>query len=292
LDACAIKFQSPFLRVADPRSGKNRGTRHLAQTVITTWSKGPADDNMPEAIIVETLEKVRRHPWWSARAKLALAILANHELHPPASVMDVGCGWGVNLQALEQAGYRVTGTDISRQILEVIDRPERRLIEADLNEPLPENRELHDGVLALDVIEHLDDDRAAVGALAKLLKPGGLAVVSVPALPELFSEFDRIQGHRRRYLPETLLAAFAGSGFESPKIFWWGAWMVPILRRLRDGQDSKPVARPKTYAEYLKVPRWPLPWLMNIAFAREQNRAITGRLTTGTSLFAVAVRTG
>ena len=245
---------------------------------------------MPEAIIVETLGKVRRHPWWHARAKLALAVLNNRGIMPPASILDVGCGWGVNLQALEAAGYRAGGTDISRQILEVIDRSDRRLIEADLNQPPPEGRELHDGLLALDVIEHLDDDRAAVGALAKFLKPGGLAVVSVPALPELFSEFDRIQGHRRRYLPETLRAAFAGSGFENPKIFWWGAWMVPILRRMRDGQDSKPVARPKTYAEYLKVPCWPLPWLMKLAFAWEQNRALNGILTTGTSLFATAVR--
>jgi len=258
--------------------------------VIVTWSKGPADDNMPEAIIVETLGKVHRHPWWHARAKLALAVLKNRGITPPASILDVGCGWGVNLQAVEDAGYRASGTDISRQILELIDRPDRRLIEADLNQPPPGGRELHDGLLALDVIEHLDDDRAAVGALAKLLKPGGLAVVSVPALPELFSEFDRIQGHRRRYLPETLRMVFAGSGFESPEIFWWGAWMVPILRRMREGRDSKPVVRPKTYADYLQVPRWPLPWLMNLAFAWEQNLALNGRLTTGTSLVALAVR--
>ena len=53
---------------------------------------------------------------------------------PSADVADVGCGWGVNLDALEEAGYTVRGLDISRQVLERIDRPSRRLIEADLNQ--------------------------------------------------------------------------------------------------------------------------------------------------------------
>ena len=68
-------------------------------------------------------------------------------------------------------------------------------------------------MLALDVIEHIDDDRAAVARLGSLARPGGIVIVSVPALPELFTEFDRIQGHRRRYLPETLRAAFAAAAW-------------------------------------------------------------------------------
>ncbi len=162
------------------------------------------------------------------------------------------------------------------------------MIEADLNQPPPESRELHDGLLALDVIEHLDDDRAAIGALAKLLKPGGLAVVSVPALPELFSEFDRIQGHRRRYLPETLRAVFAGSGFESPNSSGGAPGCSRVPGCAMAGTQNR--SWQKTYAEYLPVPRWPLSFLMNFAFAWEQNWALNGKLTTSTSLFAIAVR--
>ncbi len=83
------------------------------------------------------------------------------------------------------------------------------------------------------MIEHLDDDRAAVSALGALVEPGGFLVVSVPALPEMYGEFDRVQGHRRRYLPETLRAAFEGSGLAIERLFWWGAWLVPTLRRQR-----------------------------------------------------------
>ncbi len=258
--------------------------------MIETWSHGPADENMPEAILVETLERVRRHPWWLARARLALAVLRAEGVAPPASVIDVGCGWGVNLQALEADGYPCVGLDISRQILQMIDQPKRRLVEADLNQPPPVNRELFAGALLLDVIEHIDDDRGTIQRIASLLQPGGKLIVSVPALPELFSEFDEIQGHRRRYLPETLRAAFAGTGFEVEKIFWWGAWMIPVLRGMRRKNADKKLAAAKTYADYLRLPPWPAPWLMQCLYHWEHRRALRGKLRAGTSLFAVARR--
>jgi SAM-dependent methyltransferase len=258
--------------------------------MIATWSKGAADDNMPEAMLVETLARVRQHPWWGARAKLAIAVLTREGITPPAKIMDVGCGWGVNLKSLEAAGYKVSGLDISRRILERIDLPERHLFEADLNQPLPPQAGQSDGLLALDVIEHLDDDHGAVRKFAELLRPGGIAVISVPARPDLFSEFDQIQGHRRRYLPDRLREAFAGSGLEVIQIFWWGAWMVPVLRRMR-AKETRPGANaPKTYADYLRLPPWPAPLLMRMCYAWEQSRALQGRLQTGTSLFAVARR--
>jgi SAM-dependent methyltransferase len=259
--------------------------------MIVTWSKGAADDNMPEAMLVETLARVRRHPWWSARAKLAIAVLTRLGITPPAKIMDVGCGWGVNLESLEKAGYQVSGLDISRQILERIDLPNRQLIEADLIQPWPAETGKSDGLLALDVIEHLDDDHGATRRFAELLRPGGIAVISVPARSDLFSEFDQIQGHRRRYLPERLREAFNGSGLEVIQIFWWGAWMVPVLRRMR-AKDARPGANaPKTYADYLRLPPWPAPLMMKMFSAWEHSRALNGKLKTGTSLFAVARRT-
>ncbi len=255
--------------------------------MITIWSKGCADENMPETMLVETLARVRKHPWWIARAHLALALLKANGIHPPASILDIGCGWGVNLQTLENAGFHVTGLDISRQILELIDRPDRRLIEADLNQSPPAARELYSGLLLLDVIEHLDDDRGTINRLAPLACPGALLIVSVPALPELFSEYDVIQGHRRRYLPESLRAAFDNTGFTLENIFWWGSWMIPILRRMR---KKKATRQPRSYADYLQLPPWPLPRLMRAMYAWEHNRALSGRLSSGTSLFAVARR--
>ncbi|MFO0892141.1 MAG: class I SAM-dependent methyltransferase [Isosphaeraceae bacterium] len=260
--------------------------------MIERWSAGSPDDGMAEEILLELGDRIRAHPWWLARAALTLGLLETMGVRPPARVLDAGCGWGVTLEALERRGYRASGLDVSRRTLERLDRPGRRLIEADLSGPLPDHAgAAFDAVLALDVLEHLDDDRAAVRGLGALAIPGGLVIVSVPALPALFGEFDAIQGHRRRYLPETLRAAFDDSGLALERAFWWGRWLVPALRRQRSRPRSRPGETPaEIYRRYLTLPPWPLPWLARAAFALEHRPALRGRLSTGTSLFAVARR--
>ena len=263
--------------------------------MIARWSSGQADRNMAEAILVDLAPIVSRHPWWIARTHLTLRLLADLEIQPPARVIDVGTGWGTTLMALEAQGYATTGADISCQALERLDRPDRHLVELDLTAPWepPIGFVPFDAVLALDVIEHLDDDRAAIARLAELIRPGGTAIVSVPALPDLFTEFDQIQGHRRRYLPETLTAAFDGSGLTLDRVFWWGSWMVPLLlnSRGRNGSRALPGDTPEQiYARYLKLPPWPGPYLFRTVFALEETAALAGKLKRGTSLFAVARR--
>jgi 2-polyprenyl-3-methyl-5-hydroxy-6-metoxy-1,4-benzoquinol methylase len=260
--------------------------------MIATWTEGHADEHMDEAILVELGSAVRRHPWWMARARLTIGVLERAGLRPHARVLDAGCGWGVTLEALERRGYKVTGLDVSRRALDGLDRPDRELVVADLTQPLPGSVTPFDAVLALDVIEHLDDDREAVARLGELARPGGgVVVVSVPARPDLFSEFDEVQGHRRRYLPETLRAAFQGTGLELESIFWWGAWLEPMLRRRRSRRIARTSESPaRTYARYLRLPPWPGPWVLRAGFALEHSRALGQRLGTGTSLFAVARR--
>jgi 2-polyprenyl-3-methyl-5-hydroxy-6-metoxy-1,4-benzoquinol methylase len=259
--------------------------------VITTWSEGVADAHMDEAILVELAPMVRAHPWWRARARLTLTLLHQLGVRSPARVLDAGCGWGTTLEALERRGYRAAGMDISRRSLEQLDRPGRELYVADLTRDLTGNDSGFDAVLALDVIEHIDDDRAAVTRLGQLVRPGGVVIVSVPALPQFFGEFDEIQGHRRRYLPETLHAACSGTNLAVERVFWWGQWLVPMLRRQRRrprGVAGESVTQ--TYRRYLTLPPWPAPLALALGFALEEGKALAGKLQTGTSLFAVARR--
>ena len=260
--------------------------------MITTWSQGEPDGFMPEAILTELSALIRRHPWWQARARLVGSILEQHAISPPARILDAGCGWGVTLEALEERGYKASGMDVSRQALERLDGPDRQLIEADLTFPLDPTPVAHaafDAVLALDVIEHLDDDNAALTNLARLVRPGGLMIVSVPAGPELFSEFDQIQGHRRRYRPEDVRGAFDHTGLLIEQLFWWGNWLVPLFRtRRRRASGNTDQTPTEIYRRHLKLPPWPVPGLFRAAFAWEESRALSGKTKRGTSLVAVA----
>jgi 2-polyprenyl-3-methyl-5-hydroxy-6-metoxy-1,4-benzoquinol methylase len=259
--------------------------------VIERWSEGIAAESMAEEILLELVPFVERHPWWQARAELVLRLLEQLAVRPPTQILDAGCGWGVTLRALENHGYRALGLDISHRALVRLDRPGRHLVQADLAQPIDPGRPQSDAVLALDVIEHTDDDQQVVRHLGSLVKPGGVLIVSVPALPEMYSEFDAIQGHRRRYRPETLRQAIIGSELELERIFWWGRWLVPVLGR----QRARPRGRPgdtesQVYRRYLKLPPRPLAWIAKIAFRLEERAAIRGQLDRGTSLFAVARR--
>lgn len=259
--------------------------------MIISWSRGVAGNNMDESILVELGDIIARHPWWAARSQLLLHLLRRIGCEAKCRIIEVGCGWGTNLAALEKSGYTVTGLDVSRDALVRLDRADRTLIEASLSEELPPDAPEYDVVLALDVIEHIDDDRGAIRQLVQLTRPGGHVIISVPALPALFSEFDRVQGHRRRYTPESLRSAIAGSGLEIMQVFWWGQWMARLLKmrntavRTRSGDTSAEI-----YKRYLTLPPWPGTWFLKLMFLIDQGRALRGRNVVGTSLFAIGHR--
>ena len=259
--------------------------------MITTWSRGTPEANMDEQILIDLRDVVALHPWWSARADLVRALLEKLNICPPATILEAGCGWGINLEALEAAGYQITGLDVSRKMLDRLDRPDRHLVEADLTQGLPDHLPTYDCVLALDVIEHIDDDCHALQQLGRLLKPTGRLIVSVPALPELFSEFDEVQGHRRRYTAESLRSCVVGAGLLVKDTRWWGQWMVKPLRARKSARRGRPGdTSVETYRRYLALPPWPVPWAMNLMFRIDHWRTLHRRNLAGTSLIAVAAR--
>ncbi len=258
--------------------------------MIERWSTGAPDGEMSDAMLIGLASEIERHPWWRARARLTMALLDREALHPPATVLDAGCGWGVTLDALERRGYRAAGLDVSAGALGRLDRAGRRLIAADLTQPLPAGHGEFDAVLALDVIEHLDDDRAAVAGLASLVRAGGLIVISVPALQELYSEFDEVQGHRRRYDERGLRRACEGTGLDVRSIAWWGRSFVPLLRWQRRGRRGGTEGPADIYARYVRAPRPPLSWALGALAHAEVAWTLSGRATIGTSLIAIARR--
>jgi SAM-dependent methyltransferase len=68
-----------------------------------------------------------------------------------------------------------------------------------------------DTILYIDVLEHIEDDRAEMARAANLLSPGGSVIVLSPAFQQLYSEFDRSVGHFRRYTRASLAAAMPAS---------------------------------------------------------------------------------
>jgi len=95
-----------------------------------------------------------------------------------------------------------------------------------------------DTVVALNVIEHIAGDVAALGSIAAMLRPGGRAVILVPAFQELFGSLDRELGHVRRYTRTSLSRRMREAGFRVERAFYFnllgtiGWWVNARLRQV------------------------------------------------------------
>jgi SAM-dependent methyltransferase len=144
-----------------------------------------------------------------------------------------------------------------------------------------------DGALALDVIEHVDDDAAALSETARLVRPGGFLLVTVPALPSLWGRQDEVSHHKRRYTSRTLALAFRRAGLELAWRSYFNTVLFPAIASVRwarralgrvDGDESDFDSGS--------------PGLLNAAltrvFASERHLIGRVRLPIGVSLIAVA----
>ncbi len=143
-------------------------------------------------------------------------------------VLDAGCGEGRTLQLLEQRGYQVVGTDLSKQCLlrAQSKNPFLALVSARL-EFLPFPSESFDALIAGEVLEHIDNDELAVKEFYRVLRKGGIAIITVPAHPRLWSLDDEWSGHKRRYKKEQLKKLLESNNFQTLSCYYWG---FPLLR--------------------------------------------------------------
>lgn len=133
------------------------------------------------------------------------------------TILEIGCLAGLTLQDIRQILPKasVIGADYVREPLEqlAVTMPEVPFIHFDLVKcPLPDNS--LDAVVLLNVLEHIEDDAEAVRQLYRILKPGGIAVIEVPAGPTLYDVYDKLLMHYRRYSLAQLTRLTRKAGFQ------------------------------------------------------------------------------
>jgi SAM-dependent methyltransferase len=123
---------------------------------------------------------------------------------------------------LESLGFEVTSADASGVAVEVL----RRRLAGDVQQAnvsaLPFADSSFDGAVLGEVLEHIEDDRAALTELRRVLRPGGVLALSVPANPGLFGPSDEWAGHVRRYSRRDLLDACTDAGLTVESCLAWG----------------------------------------------------------------------
>jgi SAM-dependent methyltransferase len=155
---------------------------------------------------------------------------------PGPAVLNAGAGAGSLTLRLVGAGLRVTSVDASPELCDWLrarlgpaaaDNP---VLQGDL-ERLDLPGEAFDAAVCAEVLEHLDDDAAAAAELHRVLRPGGLLLVTVPANPYRYDWTDRWAGHRRRYTVAGLTDLLEGAGFTSVEVAGWGFPLTGLYHR-------------------------------------------------------------
>jgi 2-polyprenyl-3-methyl-5-hydroxy-6-metoxy-1,4-benzoquinol methylase len=169
------------------------------------------------------------HFWMQWRHRLVLRAITR-ACTPLRRALEIGCGNGVARSMLERdLGIAVDGCDLNRTALEMAKPGKGRLFVYDILEQEPSLLGLYDAVFLLDVIEHINDDAAFLIAALRHLRPGGLVVVNVPANMLLFSDYDRVSGHVRRYSQGQLRKLFLCCALDTVTVQSWGLLMAPLL---------------------------------------------------------------
>lgn len=166
----------------------------------------------------------------------AIRALRTHVDRPDPALMDIGCSSGFMLKDLQAAfpASAVLGSDYVRGPLDSLARsnPEIPLMQFDLTQcPLP--AESLDGITLLNVLEHVQDDASALKHVFRILKPGGIAVIEVPAGPQLFDVYDKYLMHFRRYRMSELLLMVRSAGFEILERSHLGFFIYPAFAAVK-----------------------------------------------------------
>lgn len=185
------------------------------------------------------------HFWFIGRRRIFTALL-DRELagRPNLRLLDVGCGAGGMLGPLGQFG-EVSGVDSSPELVRFCRERGFERVEVGEAYALPAASGTFDVACAFDVIEHIPDDVRALWELRRVLVPGGLAMVSVPAYQFLYANNDRVAHHQRRYTPRLLRRRILAAGFEPVQITPFNALLFPaILPAVLAGKLAERVSAP------------------------------------------------
>lgn len=239
---------------------------------IVTLTDVANDRDYPAPLIELVTDVEQRHFWFEARNDVILSTIRRTTGSVAGMrVLDIGCGTGFVTAALERAGMEAWGIDMHRAALVYARSRLRGPLFSNDAATLPFFRDFELASL-FDVIEHLDDDAGAIHQAATVLRPNGAVVVTVPAGPHLWTKYDEVIGHKRRYDRQSLEAALQSAGLEPISVAYFSC--LPLLAQIAQrwvarGMRSSSSDTIEIVRQALAVPPAPLNVLFRLAIRAE-----------------------
>ncbi len=240
---------------------------------------------MDEALLLSFAQVERAHWWFVVRRRLVLEQARRWAPPHLEEILEVGSGTGATLRDLGACfpGVTVRGVEPSPAARQVAAAAGSQVVAGSF-EQLPIATDTIDMLLALDVLEHLDDDSVGLLEAARVLRPGGRLILTLPALPALWGPHDDLNGHRRRYSRAAVRERTLAAGFGIERLTSFNTVLLPLA------VGERSVARLRGRVSPVTEPAPLVNEILLRAFALELHVLRKTDLPIGLSLLLVATR--
>ncbi len=186
---------------------------------------------MEQSSYKTTYEHEKHYWWYISRAEILKHLYSkldfNRNRNTKPRILNIGCGTGM-LSSLFAQEAEITSLDFSHDALKFCDSMNlKRLIRADA-QSLPVQDESFEHVFCFDIIEHLENDTQALREMYRVLRPGGRVLLTTPAYKFLWSSFDDLNWHKRRYTKRELKKILRDADFNIDKLSYYNFFLFPL----------------------------------------------------------------
>lgn len=207
--------------------------------------------------LYQQLYEVENTHWWHQHKRQVVHQLIDKYLPQKGKVLDVGCGTGKILEELKAKKWQVFGIDGNKEAIKWSAKRGIKIKKADFNkDKIPFEDNSFDLVLALDLLEHLPNESNLLRQIKRVLKKDGFFICTVPAYPKLFSYWDKMLGHQRRYTKKSLREVLEKNHFKVKNIsYYFALHLFPtVLVRSLKKQNQKSQQK----SDFLDIPLKPI----------------------------------
>ena len=234
---------------------------------------------------IELLASIEDENWWNeGRRRILCDFIKSISKKNDLNILDIGCGPGGTSTAFKIFGT-VIGVDFSNTALKIALRRGLQVFKSTL-ETIPIKDKSFDLITALDVIEHIQDEKNVLIEINRILKSDGFVVITVPAFQFLWSEHDVAVSHVRRYNISSLKRALHDAGFSVVRISYFVSFVFPLVaiyRLLTKSGTKKSTPKPNLH----KLPKF-LNSILEKTLFIENNLLKKFNLPFGVSIICIA----
>jgi len=229
------------------------------------------------------------HWWFRGRREIFTRILAPFANGPRLRILDIGFGTGAMLTFLSRYGS-VVGMDMSVDAVRFArERCDRPMLLGDITQ-VPLATASLDLVTAFDIVEHVDDDAAALAELARVCRPGGHVLLTVPAFQFLWGNQDVISHHKRRYTLADLEGRVRTAGFVPRRLSYFNALLFPVVAAVRVARRLRGEPKGEIKSDFTMTKPGFVNDTLTRVFAAEGRLLTRWRLPVGVSIVCLAER--